>query len=142
MKALRNPLLRLALSVAAAFAPAAHADSVERGSTASLGASLLVGVSAAWVAHEGSTFTVQAVQASGDVVALSLEGASAASRTSAEIARTAAEAASVGVGSVVRVVAESTGTALVASGKVLAFVPNEIGRAMLFHARHGGGSAK
>jgi hypothetical protein len=42
----------------------------------------------------------------------------------------------VGVGTSIQVVAESTGTALIAAGRILAFIPNEVGRSLLFHARH------
>jgi cytidylate kinase len=39
------------------------------------------------------------------------------------------------VGTSVKTIAESTGYALVASGKLLAFIPNEIGMALLHQSR-------
>lgn len=127
----------MALSVAGpGLSPAVAGDSVERASAASLGASMAAGAVVGWAAHEGSEFTVKAVQASVDGVVLVLQGASRAVEISASVAKEAAEAASVAVGTSVKVVAESTGYALVGSGVLLAFVPNEIGRALLYSARH------
>lgn len=127
----------MALSIAGLSAPpATAADSVERASAVSLGASLLAASAAGWAAYAGSEFRVKAIQASGDGVVLVLQGASGAVETSAKVAGTAVRAASVGVGTSVNVVAQSTGYALLASGFLLAFVPNEIGRALLHHSRY------
>jgi len=119
-----------------AIAPAAAEDSVARASTASVGASLLTASAAGWVAYEGAEFMVTAVRASGEGVVLVLQGVSRAVETSARVSGETVREASIGVGSSVRVVAESTGYALVASGALLAFVPNEIGRALLHDARY------
>ena len=114
------------------------ADSVENASASSALASVLVPTSAAWVAYQGSSFTVKSLEVSGEGVKLVLQGVSTGIETSATIAKEAASAASVGVGTSVRVVTESTGYALLASGILMAFVPNEIGRGLIYHARHGG----
>jgi hypothetical protein len=47
----------------------------------------------------------------------------------------AARGLSIGAGTVLQVVAMSAGHALVLSGKVIAFIPNEIGQVLLHHAR-------
>lgn len=132
---IRKTLVAMVLSVAAAM-PAAARDSVEDGSSASVAMSVMAVAVPVWAAHQGSEFVVRAVNATAKGVELSLQGVSGAIETSATIATEVAEAASVGVGTSVRVVAESTGHALVASGVLLAFVPNEIGRALLHHSRH------
>ena len=116
--------------------PARADDSVHRASAASVGASVVAGSAIAWTAYEGSELVVKAVQASGDGAVLILQGASGTIEASAKVAGQALHAAGVGVGTSVQVVAESTGTALVASGVLLAFVPNELGRALLHHARY------
>jgi len=131
----RTALLALLLSASAAM-PAAARDSVENGSTASAAMSVMAVAAPAWAAHQGSEFVVRAVKVTTDGVEVLLQGVSGAIETSATIARNAAAAASIGVGTSVRVVAESTGYALVASGVVLAFVPNEIGRSLLHQSRH------
>lgn len=132
---IRKALIAMVVSVAAAM-PAAARDSVEDGSSASVAMSVMALAVPVWAAHQGSEFVVRAVNATAQGVELSLQGVSGAIETSATIATEVAEAASVGVGTSVRVVAESTGHALVASGVLLAFVPNEIGRALLHHSRH------
>lgn len=131
----RKVLLALLLSTAAAM-PAGARDSVADGSSASVALSLMAAAVPAWAAHQGSEFVVRAVNATAKGVELSLQGVSGAIETSATITSELAEAASVGVGTTVRVVAESTGYALVASGVLLAFVPNEVGRGLLHHSRH------
>lgn len=134
----RKLLARLILLAIAgtAMLPARAEDSVARASATSIGASLLVGSVAGWTAYQGSEFTVKAIRASGDGVELALQGASGALETSAKISTEAAQAASVGVGTSVRVVAEITGYALMAAGSLIAFVPNEIGRALIHHSRY------
>ncbi len=132
---IRRLLIAMALLAAAAM-PAAARDSVEDGSSASVAISVMGVAVPVWAAHQGSEFVVRAVNATAKGVELSLQGVSGALETSATIAAEVAEAAGVGVGTSVRVVAESTGHALVASGALLAFVPNEIGRALLHHSRH------
>ncbi len=132
---LKNSLIAALFALCTA-APAAAQDSMERGSAASVSASLVAGYSAAWIAHQGAELTVRAIKTSANGIELSLQGAGAAIETSALVAKDVVEAASVGVGTTLQVVAESTGYALLASGTLLAFVPNEVGRALLHHSRH------
>ena len=110
--------------------------SVARPSEASVGASVLSGLSVAWIAYEGSEFTVQSIRAVGNGLELSLRGVNNGIETSALVAKDAAVAASLTVGTVVRVVGETTGYALVAAGRVIAFVPNEIARGMVHRSGH------
>jgi hypothetical protein len=126
----------LASMLAAQAAVPARADSLEQASAASFAASALTAASVGWVAHEGSQFTVNALDASGETVVLSLHGVGNSLETTARISQQAAQAASVGVGTSVSVLAESIGYALMASGTLLAFIPNEAGWALIYHARH------
>jgi hypothetical protein len=103
-----------------------------RPSEASVGASVLGGLSVAWVAYEGSEFTVKALRQVGNGIELSLKGVSNGVETSALVAKDV----SVGVGTSVTVVANSTGYALMAAGRMIAFVPNEVARSLLHHSRH------
>ena len=132
-------LRKIALAVligSSILAPAMAQDSVARPSETSVGASVLVGLSAAWIAYEGSEFTVTAIKASAQGVELSLKGVSEGIETSATIAKGMAETASVVVGTSVKVVAETTGYALIAAGRMIAFVPNEIARGLLHRSSH------
>jgi hypothetical protein len=89
------------------------------------------------VAVTGSV-VVASVKEIGDGIELLLEGASDASTATVRLSGKAAKGLSVAAGTVVQVTAVSTGHLLVASGKVLAFIPNEAGKALLHHSRVGG----
>ena len=130
-----NTMLAVLISLSN-LAPAAAQDSVERGSAASVGASIAAGSGIAWIAHQGSEFTVKAIKATANGFELSLQGASAAIETSATVTKEALESASVALGTSVKVVADASGYALVAAGRMIAYVPNEAARALLHRTRH------
>jgi hypothetical protein len=46
-----------------------------------------------------------------------------------------AHAASIAVGDTVSVIAEATGASLIVAGRLVAFVPNEVGHALVYQAR-------
>jgi hypothetical protein len=136
-----RPILRhasftaaLALSLACS-APARAQSSASELSDLSL---LPVAVSAALpvmlVAGVGSV-VVQGVEVSADgvvwVVRSTVDGAVASVR----VAGHAAGAVSVAVGTVITVTALAAGTLLCVAGEAIAFIPNEIGRAMLYHQK-------
>jgi hypothetical protein len=83
----------------------------------------------------GSTLTVVAVQASADGTVYVLERASDGARASIKVAGRAANGISNAVGTSVLVSVIGTGVVLSAAGEVLAFVPNAIGRALLYNER-------
>jgi hypothetical protein len=95
--------------------------------------SLVLG-SIAVVGITGSV-VVASVVAVGDGIEVVLEGAGQASRATVRLSGEAARGLSIAAGTVLQVVAMSAGHALVLSGKVLAFIPNEVGQALLHHAR-------
>jgi hypothetical protein len=86
------------------------------------------------VALAGSV-VVHSVEKVGDGIEVVLKGASNASSATIRFSGAAAEDLSLAAGSAVSVVAMSAGHALVASGKVLAFIPNEAGKALLHHSK-------
>ncbi|MDC8759064.1 hypothetical protein OIK44_15905 [Janthinobacterium sp. hw3] len=77
--------------------------------------------------------------AEGSVVVL--KGASDAGTASIKLTGKAARGLSLAAGTVVSVVAVSTGHALVLSGKIIAYIPNEIGKSLLHHSRVPGAGA-
>lgn len=95
---------------------------------------MLVAGSLITIAGAGS-LVVAGVQASGDGVELVLEGGARASAATVRISAQAARGLSIATGTVLQVVATSTGHVLVLSGKALAFIPNELGKALLHHER-------
>ena len=98
------------------------------------GSALIVYGSLSAVAASG-TAVVASVEAAGDASVVVLVGAADASQAALRLSGQVARGAALAVGASVSVVATSTGYLLVAAGKVIAFVPNELGKALLHHSR-------
>jgi hypothetical protein len=94
---------------------------------------LVVAGSLVPVAVAGSVVVI-GVSAVADGVDLLLESAADGSRATVRLSGKAAEGLSVAAGTAVDVSATATGYLLVASGKAIAFIPNEAGKALL-HSR-------
>jgi hypothetical protein len=134
----RNALL-LSLLVAFASPYTAEAGGPADPSTRASTGSILTPSVAAGVLVAGTLSTLQltgqAVVASVETVAdgtvIVLRGASDAGTTSVRVAG----AVSVSVGTAVRVVAMSTGCALMAAGQMIAFIPNDVGNSLVHQSR-------
>ena len=117
---------------------AAHAAPNGDSSAASQASATLSGVvvdgSILTVAAAGSV-VVASVRTVGDALEIVLESAVDASRTTVRLSSTALGGLSLATGTVLEVVTASTGYVLVMSGKAIAFLPNEAGKALLHHAR-------
>ena len=87
------------------------------------------------VLSAGATLTVVAVEASAVGSVWVLERASDGARASVRLGSEAAGALSVAGGTVVVVTAVSTGWVLSTASRAIAFVPNEIGAALLYNER-------
>ncbi len=97
---------------------------------------LAVSVAApAMLLSAGAMFTVVAVEASADGAVWVLERASDGAQASVTLSAAAAGGLSVAVGTVVVVTAFSAGWVLSAAGQAIAYIPNEIGRALLYNER-------
>lgn len=83
----------------------------------------------------GATLTVVAVEASATGAIWVLERASDGARASVRLGAQAAGALSVAAGTVVVVTAVSTGWVLSTASQAIAFIPNEIGAALLYNER-------
>lgn len=83
----------------------------------------------------GGAFTVLAVNAVSEGTVWVLERASDGVRFSITLSAAAVGGLSVAAGTVVVVIAGSTGWVLTSAGKAIAFVPNEIGKALLYNER-------
>ena len=91
----------------------------------------LVGASAAGLVSGGAVLTVAAVEASADGTEWLLTRASDGARVSVRVTG----GASVAVGEVVTVTAVTGGLLLSAAGRVIAWVPDTLGRALSHHER-------
>lgn len=132
-----KPIVLILLSCLAAAAAAEP-----RGSTDLSNASTLVAEGSATLAYgslsalaASGTVVVDSIAAAGDASVVVLAGASDGGTAALRLSGRAAHDASLVAGASVTVVAVSSGYLLVAAGKVLAFVPNEMGRALLHHSR-------
>jgi hypothetical protein len=83
----------------------------------------------------GAVLTVVAVEATSAGTVWVLERASDGARASVRLGARAAEGASALVGSAVVVTAISTGWILSAASQAIAFIPNELGAALLYNER-------
>jgi len=83
----------------------------------------------------GAALTVVAVEATSTGVVWVLERTADGVRASVQLVGRAAGDASVAVGTVVVATAVSTGWVLAAAGEAIAFIPNELGRALLYNER-------
>lgn len=123
-----------ALALALLAAPPSQAQS-ERGLSAASGLSLLpvalVVAAPAAVLSGATVLTLTAVEASADGGTWVLERGSDGARISLRVAG----GASVAVGAAVTVTAVGAGWLLSSAGRVLAIVPNELGRGLLHHER-------
>ncbi|PTU67259.1 hypothetical protein DB032_21180 [Chromobacterium sp. Panama] len=123
------------ISVGTLSIVAAPAISVA-GSAQGKGESLLAPV----LAVTGSAYVITGLaQGAGDTVKMSLDAVQGGAKLVVELSGKALKAtgAAVGaaVGASVQVTAVASGTMLVTSGKVLAFIPNKLGEALLEHNR-------
>jgi len=78
---------------------------------------------------------IESVKTVGESTIIVFKGASTATRTSIRVTSDALQGASVVVGASVTQVATATGNLLVLSGKTIAFIPNEVGQALLHQTR-------
>jgi hypothetical protein len=127
-------MLLAALLVCAAPGASANGDASAPSRASADMSAQVIGGSVMLVAVGGSA-VVAGVYASAEGVDLVLRGAGQASTATVRLSGEAARGLSIAAGTVLEVVATSTGHVLVLSGKALAFVPNEIGKALLHHER-------
>jgi hypothetical protein len=125
-------LLGLAIASGAQAAPDG-APSAASQASANLSGVVVFG-SILSVAAAGS-LVVASVRMVGEGLEVVLESAFDASRTTVRLSGKALGGLSLATGAVLEVVTASTGYVLVMSGKTIAFLPNEAGKALLHHAR-------
>lgn len=126
-------LLGLACSATHA---AGHAGQSELSNASANLSGVVVGGSILTLAATGSV-VVASVRTVGDGIEVVLEGAAEASRATVRLSGRLAAGVSLAAGTALEVVTASTGHVLVLSGKAIAFLPNEAGKALLHHSRAG-----
>jgi hypothetical protein len=127
--------IALTTLLAAALA-SAHAQSAVSEASALSALPIAVSVAApVMVLSAGATLAVVSVQASAIGTVWVLERASDGARATLTLSGQAARALSVAAGTVVVVTAMSTGWVLSTASEAIAFIPNEIGAALLYNER-------
>ena len=125
----------IALAVCSAVLHPAHAHGP---SDASALSALPVALSVAapvMLLSAGAVLTVVAVEASAEGTVWVLERASDGAQASVTLSAQAAGGLSVAAGTAVMVTAFSAGWVLSAAGQAIAYIPNEIGKALLYSER-------
>jgi hypothetical protein len=132
----KKRLLSLGLITLAFWAATAHAArSASEASVVVPAASGVVVLGSMSMVAASAEVSVKSIEAVGDGVVLVLKGASDATTASIKLTGQAAKELSVATGTIVKVVAASTGHLLVVSGNAIAFIPNEVGTALIHHSK-------
>jgi hypothetical protein len=126
------------LIASAAFAPLTHAHHEGAASEASALSAVPIAVSVAapvMLISGGVVLSVVAVEASATGTVWVLERASDGARATVKLSGEAAVGLSVAAGTIVTVTAISAGWVLSTASEVIAYIPNEIGQALLYNER-------
>jgi hypothetical protein len=129
-----NRLIALALAAALSQGALAHSEVSEASALSMLPVAVSVAAPSALLAG-GAVLTVVAVQASATGTVWVLERASDGARATLHFSGHVAGSALLSAGGAVAVTALASGVVLSAAGQAIAFIPNEIGRALLHNER-------
>nr|WP_279086235.1 hypothetical protein [Comamonas thiooxydans] len=146
IRPLRNGLCALGAAFALLGGSAVHAQSeaslvlsalpvASVVAAASGGASEEVVAIPLFLSAAGASVIVEAVESSATGVTYVLKNVADGTSAVVKVSGQAAGALSVGVGTVVQTSATAAGVILSTAGKVLAFIPNEIGKALMHNER-------
>ncbi len=139
MKTLTALMLACACSCAlgSAHANAQGGSTMSQASELSAGGSALVILGSMSLVAASATVVVASVEVVGESTIIVLKGASDAATATVKLSGEVARGMSIVAGTGVSVVAMASGYALIVAGEMLAFVPTELGRALLHHSPAG-----
>jgi hypothetical protein len=124
----------VAVTNAPAYADDSTAASTQASNAAFAGSGMIVDGSTGLI-RAGAAFVVAGITATTDASILVLRDVGTGSMTTVRAASDLVQGGSLAVGQSMQAVAEATGTSLIAGGRVIAFLPNEAGRALVYAAR-------
>ena len=134
-----NRLARYALLSWMIAVSCAQANSVTDPSRASINASIGIPVAlvdgSAQLFKDGGQLLITGVKTAGNVSVITLRGLAGGAEASVQVSSKLIEGSAIGVGSALQTTVSATGVLLVAAGKALMFVPNEMGKSLLHHSR-------
>ena len=109
---------------------------ISQGSTnVSVASGMIVTGSMATLAN-GGNLIVSGIGTAGESVLLTLKSSAETGAVSVRIPAAVVGTASIAVGTTIQAIVESTGYALLASGKLVGFIPNEVGTSLIHHSQH------
>ena len=130
----RLTLIAAALSAALMSSARAHAEVSQASALSMLPVAMSVAAPSMLLAV-GAVLTVVSIQASATGTVWVLERASDGARATLHFSGHVAQGAALSIGGAVAVTALTSGYVLSAAGQAIAFIPNEIGRALLHNER-------
>ncbi len=135
-----NLAARIVIGVAVITAPLssawAHAEDASAASSALSALPVAVSVVAPiGVISAGATLVVASVEVTAIGTVWVLQRASDGAKVVVKLSAQGAGAVSVGVGTVVTLTAISTGWVVITGSEMIAFIPNELGKALLYNER-------
>ena len=134
MSTFRFTLVAAALGAALMSSAHAHTDASEASALSMLPIAMSV-AAPSMLLGAGAVLTVISIHASATGTVWLLERASDGARATLHFSGHVAQGAALSVGGAVMVTALASGVVLSAAGNAIAFIPNEIGRALLFNER-------
>lgn len=134
MSKFRLTLIAAALSAALMSSARAHAEVSQASALSMLPVAMSVAAPSMLLAG-GAMLTIVSVQASATGTVWVLERASDGARATLHFSGHVAQGAALSVGGAVVVTALASGVVLSAAGNAIAFIPNEMGRALLHNER-------
>jgi hypothetical protein len=134
MSTFRSTIVAAALSAALLTTARAHSEVSEASALSMLPVAVSV-AAPSMILGAGAVLTVVSVQASATGTVWVLERASDGARATLHFSGHVAQAAALSIGGAVMVTALTSGVVLSAAGNAIAFIPNEIGRALLYNER-------
>ncbi|HZX27374.1 MAG TPA: hypothetical protein VFF16_09915 [Telluria sp.] len=127
--------LLLSTGLCAAHAEGQSSTALSNASSLSAEGSATVVNGALDVLAAAGSVVVRGVEVSAEGTVLVLETAAGSARTTLRLSGDAARSLSLAAGASVEVSVTATGYLLIASGQLIAFIPNEVGKALLHHSR-------
>jgi hypothetical protein len=135
----RFSILLLCAAGSACAASNARAGGPSEASRASLDASVAVPArvvhGTAQLFRDAGRFSVTGVTTSGEAALLGLKSLADGAEVSVQFGAKGVEMSALASGAVIETSVSATGALLVAAGKALMFVPNEVGHSLLHHSR-------
>ena len=135
MKVIRLAALMLAIAVLPGVAIAQNASAASADASAAMSqATASVVVGSASVLATAASLTIVAIEKSGESVVIALKDVSSGAAVSIKASAKSIGNASMAAGTVLTVSVSAAGYSIYLAGRLIAFIPNEIGKSLVHHS--------